>query len=77
MKTAISLPDAVYEAADDLAGRMKVTRSKLYVMALEKFIKENQESDITNKINQYIEKHGQPNDLDNLAVSDMRKVDWQ
>jgi metal-responsive CopG/Arc/MetJ family transcriptional regulator len=77
MKTAISLPDAVYEAADDLAGRMKVTRSKLYVMALEKFIKENQESDITNRINQFIEKHGQPNDSDNLTVSDMRKVDWQ
>ena len=47
MKTAISLPDPVFEAADNLANKFKISRSELYVMALENFIRENQETDIT------------------------------
>ena len=78
MKTAISLPDTVFEMADSLAEKLHVSRSQLYVMALEKFIRENQESDTTNKINEFIDKNGQPIDdtLLNLAVTDMKKVEW-
>src|SRR5688572_2300207 len=35
MKTAISLPDALFEAAELLAGRLGVSRSRLYANALE------------------------------------------
>jgi metal-responsive CopG/Arc/MetJ family transcriptional regulator len=78
MKTAISLPDTVFEMADSLAEKLHVSRSQLYVMALEKFIRENQESDTTNRINEFIDKNGQPVDdvLLNLAVTDMKKVEW-
>ncbi len=78
MKTAISLPDNIFDAADDLAGRLKVSRSQLYVMALEKFIRENQETNVTQRINDYIEKHGQPIDpvFLHAAAKDMQKVEW-
>jgi predicted transcriptional regulator len=78
MKTAISLPDEVFEAADLLAAKMKMSRSQLYVTALEKFIKENQESDITARINDYIDKHGQPVDelFINGSLAEMRKEKW-
>lgn len=78
MKTAISLPDPVFEAADILANKFKVSRSELYVMALEKFIRENQETDITKRINEFIDVHGQPIDevFINAGLNEMRKVEW-
>ena len=78
MKTAISLPDTVFQEADVLASQMNISRSQLYVMALEKFIKEHQKNDITEQVNDYIDKHGQPIDPVFLtsAHRDMRKVEW-
>ncbi len=34
MKTAVSIPDDVFEAAEDLARRMNTSRSQLYATAL-------------------------------------------
>jgi hypothetical protein len=76
MKTAISVPDEIFESADALAGKLHVTRSKLYSMALEQFIKENEKENITQKINEYIEKYGQPVDqafLD-FGLREMREM---
>ena len=78
MKTAISLPDDVFEQADSLASRLHVSRSQLYVMALEKFINEHRENNLTEKMNDYIEKHGQPVDhiFLNASFKEMRSVEW-
>jgi len=78
MKTAISLPDTVFNQADQLATKMHVSRSQLYVMALEKFISEHQGSHITKKIDDYIAKHGQPIDPVFLqgALTDRRRGEW-
>jgi len=78
MKTAISLPDAVFEQADALAARLHMSRSQLYVLALEKIIKEHRESGITEQLNAYIDQHGQPTDPVFLQSShhDMRHVEW-
>jgi metal-responsive CopG/Arc/MetJ family transcriptional regulator len=78
MKTAISLPDPVFEAADNLANKYKISRSELYVMALEKFIRENQDTETTKRINEFIEMHGQPVDdvFAESSLRDMRKVEW-
>ncbi len=78
MKTAISLPDQLFDAADVLAARLHVSRSQLYVMALERFIKEHDQSSVTAKIDDYIEAHGQPIDVavTESAKRDLRKVPW-
>jgi metal-responsive CopG/Arc/MetJ family transcriptional regulator len=44
MKAAVSIPDPVFEAADKLARRMGVTRSRLYSIALQRFVQNHEES---------------------------------
>ena len=47
MKTAISIPDPIYEAAEQLAHQLGVTRSDLYARAVASFVKAYQEDQIT------------------------------
>lgn len=78
MKTAISLPDTIFEQADQLASQLHISRSQLYVIALEKFIKDNAVSDITKRIDAFIADHGQPVDpvFINSSLHEMKKVEW-
>ena len=39
MKTAISIPDSLFEAADTVAERMGISRSLLYQRAVEQYLK--------------------------------------
>ncbi len=39
MKTAVSIPDSLFEAADTLAERMGISRSLLYQRAVEQYLK--------------------------------------
>ncbi|MGC1377354.1 MAG: hypothetical protein WA821_14075 [Anaerolineales bacterium] len=55
VKTAISLPKALFEQVEDLAHEMKVSRSRLFVLALENFIREYQDRQLFDKINQAYE----------------------
>lgn len=62
MKTAISLPDDLFTAADALAGRLGVSRSELYATALAEFLAKHGESEITARLDRlYTE---QPSGLD-------------
>jgi metal-responsive CopG/Arc/MetJ family transcriptional regulator len=52
MKTAISLPDDLFSAADALAGRLGVSRSQLYATALAEFLSKHDERQITGLLDQ-------------------------
>jgi metal-responsive CopG/Arc/MetJ family transcriptional regulator len=52
MKTAISLPDDLFSAADSLAGRLGVSRSELYATALAEFVAKHTETEITARLDQ-------------------------
>jgi predicted transcriptional regulator len=41
MKTAISIPDEVFERAEALARRLHLSRSGLYVKAIEEYVREH------------------------------------
>jgi metal-responsive CopG/Arc/MetJ family transcriptional regulator len=56
MKTAISLPDVLYEKAEQTASYMGIPQSKLFAMALEEFISKHNGKMITGKINSVYEK---------------------
>jgi metal-responsive CopG/Arc/MetJ family transcriptional regulator len=56
MKTAISLPNVLYEKAEETASYMGVKRSKLFAIALEEFIIRHNANMITEKINRVYEK---------------------
>ena len=41
MKTAISIPDRLFEEAEELARRLRVSRSELYATALRAFVQDH------------------------------------
>jgi metal-responsive CopG/Arc/MetJ family transcriptional regulator len=51
MKTAISLPDDLFSAADALATRLGVSRSELYATAVAEFLAKHQPSEVTQRLN--------------------------
>jgi metal-responsive CopG/Arc/MetJ family transcriptional regulator len=51
MKTAISLPDDLFNAAESLAGRLGVSRSRLVALALAEFIAKHRSSKVTERLN--------------------------
>jgi metal-responsive CopG/Arc/MetJ family transcriptional regulator len=52
MKTAISIPDPVFRAAERVAKRLSVSRSELYTRAIQAFLETNQGEDVTRKLNE-------------------------
>jgi metal-responsive CopG/Arc/MetJ family transcriptional regulator len=51
VKTAISIQKPLFEQAENLARRMKVSRSRLFVLALEDFIHRQQNRELLSQIN--------------------------
>ena len=53
MKTAISLPDLVFEEAEALASQLGLSRSELYTKALQAYVRRhNRDRRILSKLNQ-------------------------
>lgn len=50
MKTAISLPEATFRRADVVARRLGISRSELYVRALEAFLGPPTDAEITARL---------------------------
>lgn len=51
MKIAISLPDPLFNAAEELAGQLHVSRSQLYAQALSEYLSQRHEAAVTQKLN--------------------------
>lgn len=52
MKTAISIPDDVFERAEQFAHRRNIARSTLFTAAVDEYIKHHKEDDVTRKLNE-------------------------
>lgn len=50
MKTAISLSDDLFKAAESLAGRLGMSRSRLYATALEDYIARHQARRVSERL---------------------------
>jgi len=50
MKTAVSLPDSLYEDAEETAKSLGIPRSRLYARALEEFIQRHKSERITEEL---------------------------
>ena len=50
VKTAVSIPDPIFEAADRLARRRKISRSELYAEALARLLDLDDASRITERL---------------------------
>lgn len=50
MKTAISIPDALFEKAEELAERLEVSRSQLYARAISEYTARHSSQQIREKL---------------------------
>jgi metal-responsive CopG/Arc/MetJ family transcriptional regulator len=78
MKTAISIPDSIFQAAEKLAHRLGISRSKLYANAVAEYIQEHRNDKVTKKLDEIYEK--EPSSLDSTLVAlqhdSVFKDDW-
>ncbi len=51
IKTAISIRKSLFDQAEDLARKMRVSRSRLFVLALEDYIGRQENRDLLGQIN--------------------------
>jgi len=47
MKTAVSMPDPIFKAAEELAKRLGISRSALFTQAVADFIKKHKNERVT------------------------------
>ncbi|MFN0170512.1 MAG: hypothetical protein ACKV22_29170 [Bryobacteraceae bacterium] len=52
MKTAVSLPDDLFELAEITAKRLHISRSRLYARAVAEFVNRVQADNVTERLNQ-------------------------
>ena len=78
MKTAISLPDKVFEEAERYARRTHKTRSQLYVEALAEYLARHSPDEITEAMNQVVDQVGQGPDrfLSEAARRTLERTEW-
>ena len=76
MKTAISIPDSVFKAAEKFAKQTGLSRSALYTRAVEKYLSEHRYFGVTEKLN---EVYGEvSNELDSeLAEMQLDSVEME
>lgn len=57
MKTAVSLPDDLYERAEQAAQQLGVNRSQLYARALTMYLQDTGPDPVTEKLNELAAEH--------------------
>jgi metal-responsive CopG/Arc/MetJ family transcriptional regulator len=72
MKTAVSIPDEIFQTAERLARRMKKSRSKLYAEALSEYVARHSSDEATESMNVALKELG--NASDSFVAAATRKV---
>jgi len=73
MKTAISLPERVFDEAERFARRSRKSRSQLYVEAIVEYLARHAPNEITEAMNRICESVGQ-SDIDQFASAAAKKT---
>lgn len=78
MKTAISIPDEMFESAEKLAKEVGISRSELYVTALGEFLKRKRGDKVTEKLNEVLGKQNLKSDplFQKMQLQTLRKDKW-
>jgi hypothetical protein len=64
MKTAVSIPDRIFRAAEQLAARWGISRSELYAKALDALVEKHSDEVITSRLNDIYGSEGEDSPLD-------------
>lgn len=80
MKTAISIPDSLFDAADRLAKRLGVSRSELYQRAVLSYVEKHKAEGVTESLDTLYESGSVSSSLDpvieHLQGASIAKEDW-
>ena len=78
MKTAVSIPDDIFERAERLARRNQCSRSEVYAAALDEYVARHAHEEVTDALNRVCDEVGGESD-DFLAAAGRRildRVEW-
>jgi hypothetical protein len=80
MKTAVSLPEAVFRGAERHARRTRKSRSQLYAEALVEYLARHAPDDVTEDMNTVLDRVGPAGAPDRFATRAasrlLRSVEW-
>jgi len=78
MKTAVSIPDDVFEEAERLAAELQTSRSQLYSRALQEFVTRHAPDRLTEAMNRVVDEVGGGVDefSRRAARRVLEQVDW-
>jgi len=70
VKTAISIQEPLFKEVDALAREMRVSRSQLFVLAVQEYLRQLRNQELLNKINQA---YPEETDHQEKALADRKK----
>jgi len=78
VKTAISIPDALFAAAEHLALRLGVSRSRLFSQAIAEYLKTHAQEGLTETLNRLYDREPSKIDpmLEQMQVAELPPEDW-
>jgi metal-responsive CopG/Arc/MetJ family transcriptional regulator len=79
MKTAVSIPDEVFEKVERLAKRGRRSRSEVFTAALREYVARHSPDEVTEAINRVCAEVDQTEDVEFLNAAARRllkKVEW-
>ncbi len=78
MKTAISIPDEVYQGAERLARRTKKSRSRVYGDALKEYLARHAPDEVTEAMNRACAEVGETKDpfVSSAARRILERSEW-
>ena len=80
MKTAISIPDSLFELAERLAHRLGISRSELFQRAMASFLREHKLDGVTEALNEVYGPEAEEGRLDpvleQLQTASLSKEEW-
>jgi|SRR5262245_7585811 len=78
MKTAISLPDSLFNEAERVAKRLGISRSKFYAKAIAEYVNPHRARNVTEQLNEIYGKENSKLDpaLRRLQLKSLPHEDW-
>ena len=78
MKTALSIPDEVYQEAETWIAKLRLTRSQFYVTAVERYVAELSTSELTGAMDRALAAEPEQPDtaMARQVAEAFRRVEW-
>ncbi len=78
MKTAISIPDSIFQAAEGFAHRLGISRSELYSKAVAEYMDSHKNQNVTQSLNKIydIDDSSLDEELNIMQMRSIQKEEW-